>query len=337
MEEQGLVVVKDNFLTRVTQSLRRFFFKEKMKDVVEEKNKKRVQFVECQNTEFVQKEILDARRAFRKYVINNTKNISTDVLSVIAQKIEENEEKISKIIEINNDNITYHEIWEMVIDEKQSTSKFKKKNIKTGRYNVPIGVIGVECEGVRDSIENMLKAISTRNAVIILHQNYNKYSTEALILLIIKDCLNSNYIDDNIIQMYGIEEIDLSKLDRLIRKNGKEDKEKSAKTIFLYQENEAFEDKIENEIERLQNSELYGSYDIKPIKGEFGNIINYLNNNKASAVCMYTNNTQKAYKFINWIDSPNVFVNTGIKSFKNIENGNSDYFNSKYVLHEDVF
>lgn len=337
MEEQGLIVVKDNFLTRVSQSLRRFFFKGKMRDVLEEQNKRRIQFVECNEIEYVQQEILNARRAFRKYVINNTKNISKDVLSAIAQKIEENEERISKIIEINEDNITYHEIWEMVIDEKQNTSKFKKKNLKTGRYNVPIGVIGVECESARDAIANMLRAISTRNAVIVLHQNYNQYSTEALILLIIKDCLKSYYIDDNIVQMYGIEEIDLSKLDKLIRKNDKPVKKESAKTIFLYQENEEYEDEIESELERLKNSELYSSYDIKPIRGDFGNIINYLSNNKASAVCMYTNNTQKAYKFINWIDSPNVFVNTGIRSFNDVKVGTSDYFNSKFILHEDVF
>lgn len=336
MEEQGLVVVKDNFLTKVTQSLRRFFFKGKMKDVLEERNIRRVQFVECENTEFVQKEILDARRAFRKYVINNTKNISADVLSAIVRKIEENEDKITKLIKMNEDDISFQEICEMVIDEKQNISKFKKKNAKTGRYNVPIGVIGAECVETRDSIQNMLRAISTRNAVIVLHQNYNQYSTEALILLIIKDCLRGFYIDDNIIQMCAQEEIDLTKLDKIIRKNGKTASKRGNKVIYLYQENDEYEPQIENEIQRLKNSEVYSSYDIRPIRGEFGNIVNYLSNNQASAICMYTSSTQKAYKFINWVNTPNVFINTGIKNHNDVKVQN-DFFNSKFILHEDVF
>lgn len=337
MEEQGLVVVKESFLTKITNTLKSFFFKGKMRDLLDKNNKRNIEFVNFENDEFVQVEIENARRAFRKYVINNSKNISADVLTFIADKIEENHKKISKIIEINNDDITYHDILQMVIDEKKYTSNFKKKNDKTSRYNVPIGVIGIECENAKDSIESMLKAISTRNSIIILHDSFNKYSTEALILLIMKECLKNYYIDDDIIQMYGIEEIDLSKLDKVIRKNGTKVEKEATKTIYLYQENEEFENDIGNEIDRLQNNELYKSYEIKPIKGAFGDVVNYLSNNEASAVCMYTNNTQKAYKFINWINSPNVFVNTGIKKMYGMHDENNDYFKSKFILHEDVF
>lgn len=336
MQEQGLVVVKDNFLTRITQSIKRFFFKGRMKDLLEDTNRPKIKIIES-NEEFVQKEIVDARRAYRKYVINNNKNISKDVLSYISMKIEENEEKINQIIDINNDSITYQEIAEMIIEEKQQIAKFKAKNSKTGRYNVPVGVIGIECDNVEDSIKAMLKAVSTRNAVIILHNNFNIYSTESLVLLIFKECLKNFYIDDNIIQMFEKEEIDLSKLDKLIKKDGKIVGKDVKNTIYIYQENKEYENEVQNEIERLQNNELYRSYEIKPIAGEFGDIVNYLNENEASAVCMYTNNTQKAYKFINWINSPNVFVNTGIKKCNDTIQENNDYFNSKFVLHEDVF
>ena len=58
MQEQGLVVVKDNFLTRITQSIKRFFFKGKMKDLLEDTNRPKIKFIES-NEEFVQKEIVD--------------------------------------------------------------------------------------------------------------------------------------------------------------------------------------------------------------------------------------------------------------------------------------
>lgn len=340
MEEQGLVVVKDNFLVRLTNVIKRFIFKGKTKELLlEEGTNVKIEVQEIINdNEFIQQEILDARRAFRRYVINNNKKISADILSYIEEKIKENEEEIKKLIIMNNDNISYEDIQKLIENEIKNVSEFKHKNPKTGRYNVPIGVIGIECDNAKNSINGMFKAISTRNSIIILHDKYNKYSTEALILLIIKECLKNFYIDDNLIQMYSKEEVDLNKLDSFIPVLNDEVKpeNKNIHTIYIYQEDSKYEKNVQNEIDRLQNNEEFKSYDIKPIKGEFGNIVNYLNNNKSSAVCMYTDNSQKAYKFINWINSPNVFVNTGIKSCMEIKN-NSDYYNLKYVLHENVF
>ena len=88
MEEQGLVVVKDNFLVKITKTLRRFFFRGKLKNLIAEEEVASAKTVEIdyinQDTEFVQEEVLNARKAFRKYVINNTKNISEDIFSYIS-------------------------------------------------------------------------------------------------------------------------------------------------------------------------------------------------------------------------------------------------------------
>ncbi len=345
VQEDEIVIVKENFLLRIARSIREFFSKRKEKKLllnngnISEKNEdEKIQQVP-DNSDFTQLEILDARRAFRKYVINSNKDISNEILSYVSDKVKENEEKIKQIIEINKDTISYNDILELIENEKKMTQEFKMKDKKTGRYNVPYGVIGVECDNAMDAIENIFKAISTRNSIIVLHNNFNKYSTESLILLIVKECLKNFYIDDNIIQMFEKEEIDLTKLDKLIVKEAQEGKEKNtvSNNIYIYQEDDGYEKIVLDEVNRLQSSEIYRSYNIKPIKGEFANVINYLNKNDAPAVCMYTNNAQKAYKFINWINSPNVFVNTGIKTYKSVSAKNSDYFNDKYVLHEDVF
>lgn len=341
MAEQGLVVVKDNFLVRVTRTLKRFFFKGKLKKMIEDEEISNVPAVKIdfinQDTDFVQEEILNARRAFRKYVINNNKNISEDIFSYILEKIQENETKIKKIIEINNDSIAYENIISLVENEKRCVNNFKLRNKKTGCYQVPLGVIGAVCKDSKDAITNILKSISTRNSIIILHENYRKYSTESLLLLIVQECLKNFYIDDNIIQMFEKEEIDLTKLDRVVGLHDKENCEKCLNTIYIYQEDDSFENDVINEVDRLENMDKYKNCQIKAIKGEFGNIINFLNKNKALAVCMYTNNSQKAYKFINWIDSPNVFVNTGINGCKDVTDVENEYYNCKYVLHGDVF
>ena len=339
MTEQGLVIVKDSFLTRMTKKIKRFFYKGKIRDLYNEKynlqNIVKAQLIDS-GDEFVQKEILDARRAHRKYVINS-KSISSEVFDYTLNKIQENMVQINNIIKINNDNVSFDDIIACLEKEKANAVKFKARNRKNGRYNVPVGVIGIECSTSKEAIKCIFKAISTRNSIIILHNNYNKYSTEALILFIVKECLKNFYIDDNIIQMFEKEEIDLKKLDKIIRRDGEISHKEKSNTIYLYQENDDYEEAVRNEIERLQKSDVYKEYSVKPIKGEFGDIVNYLNNSEASAVCMYTNNTQKAYKFINWIDSPNVFVNTGIINCENNFEKRSEFYNSKYVLHEDVF
>lgn len=340
MEEQGLVVVKDSFLFRFTNAIKKLIFRGKEKVAILEENltdKIKIQEI-TDNNEFVQQEIQDARRAFRKYVINNKKNISTDILLYINEKIEENQQKIRQLIDINKDEKSlYEDILKMLENAIKDVEKFKQLNSKTGRYNVPIGVVGVECVNTKNAIKVMLKAISTRNAIVILHDKYNQYSTESLIMLIIKECLKNFYIDDNIIQMCPKETIDIRKLDNYVPIfNDDGNKDNNTNTIFIYQEDNIYLNTIQDEVTRLENDEEFKFFNIQPIKGDFGNIINYINNEKNCAVCMYTNSSQKAYKFINWVNSPNVFINTGVKSCS-IINNNSDYYNLKYVLHKDVF
>lgn len=339
MEEQGLVVVNDNFLSKVTRFLKKFFSKKidniYLKDD-ERKYEIDIEYIK-KDSEFVQKEIVEARSAFRKYIINNNKTISLDILNYIEEKLYENESKIKKIIEINHNDITFEDIQELLQKEKKNINNFKLRDSKTGCYQVPVGVIGVQCSNTKECVENMLKSITTRNSIMILDENYNKYSTESLILLIIKECLRNFYIDDDIIQMFEKEEIDLTKLDRVINSNNKSDSEIYSNIIYIYQEDDLYESDVIKEVNRLKNTDKYKDYEIKVVKGEFRYIIDFLNKNRAFAVCMYTNNSQKAYKFINWIDSPNLFVNTGVKNCRDIVNNCNEYFNFKYVLHEDVF
>lgn len=344
MEELGLVVVKENFLVKLKNAFKRLFFREKIEIFAQEETTNEI--VELQkiidNDEFVQKEIVDARRAYRKYVINNTPSISKDILEYIKGKVQENQLEIRQLIKSNNDEFTYEELVEMIEKEITELELFKQRSSKTGCYNVPLGVVGVECSNSKESVKAILKAVSTRNAIIILHDNYNKYSTESLILLIVKECLKNFYIDDNIIQIFQYVEIDQSKLDKIITNESIQEadinnqKEQEINKIFIYQEDKKYEEEIKKEIARLQHSDEYKTYKINYISGNFGNIINYLNENIASAVCMYTNNSQKAYKFINWVNSPNVFVNTGIQNCNAI-NSKNEYYNKKYVLHEGVF
>ena len=130
MEEQGLVVVKENFLYKLSHAFKHVFRKSNNltqlpeKSVVlnqEEASDNTANVVEFEHvdadTQFVQKEILDARRAFRKYVIKNNKNISKDVLLFVNEKFQENKSAIEQLIVMNNDDISYDELTKMVENE----------------------------------------------------------------------------------------------------------------------------------------------------------------------------------------------------------------------------
>ena len=276
MEEQGLVVVKDSFLIKIKRTLKRFFFKGKLKDTVNNKtnNEIEINYINEDNV-FVQETILNARRAYRKYVINNTNKISEDILSYISNKIYENEEKIRKIIEINKDSISFFDIVQLIEEEKKSINQFKLRNNELSCYQVPVGVIGVLCQDAKQAILGMLKAISTRNSVIILENDYNKYSTEALICLIIQECLKNFYIDDNLVQIVDKIEVDLSKLDRIINESNNVEDEKFRNIICLYQEDGSYDNKVVKEVERLKLLDEYSDFDIEVVKGDFGNVIDF--------------------------------------------------------------
>ncbi len=136
MQEQGLVVVNDNFLGKFSRFLRKIFFSKKIEEVYKEDDTN-VEYIK-KDTQFVQAEIIAARNAFKKYIINNNKNISEDIILYVIKQIQDNREKIQKIIDINEDNITFEDIIIMLENEKTNISKFKHKNKKTGCYQVPV-------------------------------------------------------------------------------------------------------------------------------------------------------------------------------------------------------
>ena len=119
MEEQVLVEVKDNFFSKITKAFKKIFAKNNKENLLlAENNRIDIEVIENDNG-FTQQEIISARRAFRKYVINNNSNVSTDIFDYIISKIKENKEKIEQIIEINNDNISYEQM-----------KKIQKTNLK---------------------------------------------------------------------------------------------------------------------------------------------------------------------------------------------------------------
>ena len=263
----------------------------------------------------IQEEIRYARSAFRKYVVNDTENIEQELFSIITTEIMNNQQNIEKIIEINEDNMTINDILDIIDAERKIKKKFKEE--KNDIYRMPIGVVGVGCRNTKECITYMLKAISTRNAIIILNDDLIKYRTEDLILLIIKQCLIRCNVDDDLIQMHYTEEIDLNKLDKVIyfdedKKDEKEVKkeEDNKEIIYMYKDSELFNYEIKSEYLKLIKNKEKTNREVKVISGKFVDVTKYLEHNKSNIVVIYTDNEENAYKLANWVNTDNVFVNT---------------------------
>ena len=184
--------------------------------------------------------------------------------------------------------------------------------------------------------------------------------------MIVKECLKKFHVDSNLIQILEKDEIDLDKLDKFIsnennfaaenmsrsrnKSNTKnvsdiENKTNSeniyhtgneSRDIYIYEDSENYRENVISAFEKLRGTDEYKDYNIVPIQGDFANVINFLNDRKPLAVCMYTDSSQKAYKLMNWVNSPNIFINVDVPKVS-MEKCDNCYYELKFVLHKDVF
>lgn len=144
-----------------------------------------------------------------------------------------------------------------------------------------------------------------------------------MILIIIQEALKKFEIDENLIMILPYEECFYSYFDKVIytynkqgkklRQNGYE-KKKSIKQKYLFIENTeleeiALKDNLDEEKEIL--------------RGSIDEAIDKINESHPFVATIYTKDAEKAYRFLNLINSPNVLVNTSLSNAK--EMGNSSY------------
>lgn len=282
-----------------------------------------------------------AKQAFENYVINDTFEIEENLYKFIEERIKANEDNIKRIIEINKVNITFDEIIKIVEDEKKILKEYKRtvRTIKIdeifmfSEYQVPVGVIGIETNHSKDAIINILKALTTRNAIIVIQEEYNKYSIENLILLIVKESLKKFDIDENIIQIVKKEEInnvEKTEFDIFINKEGLEERKDYKEKLYIYQEDEYFKEVIEDELKSLRTI----GREVELLTGEFYKCIEIINKSRNLGVSIYTQDRKKGYKFVNLINSKNVFLNSNLQNVQDIEENNIKYLTNKNIICE---
>ena len=278
--------------------------------------------------------------ATNSYRLKNDNQITENVLIYIEERIKTNKKEIEKLIEIKEENITYEEIENAIKEEIKEDVKYKdykKMVISQDRFILatllmPIGTIAVEAYDTIEVIRYLIKAIKTRNGIAISDVEYDEQSIKYLIFEIIKEALKKFNIDENLIMILPYEECFYSYFDKVIYTYNKEGKKltrnryESKKYIenkYLYIENSELEEIALRDNQNLEKEVIYGAIE---------EVIEKINEVPSISVSIYTKSAEKAYNFINLVNSQNILVNTSLENTKETDISSCELYNYKNII-----
>ena len=285
----------------------------------------------------MKEEIKKLKEAYKKYNLDNRDDLPNKILEYISERIKANKLEIEQIIDIKKIELKYEAIIDTINNELNNKIEsygktvINKKGFMFSQILVPVGIVAVETYDPIEIIKYWLKAIKSRNAVVISSVEYDENSIEGLILIIIKEALLKFRIDENIVMYMPFEECFYEYFDKVIYTyNEKGEKEKKVRTQmkridkeqikknYVYVEDEYFRE----EAEKNKNAEI--------ITGEINEVFEKIQN--AMCATIYTQNSKKAFEFINLADCINVFVNTNVENAINTLESEDELYKYRNII-----
>ena len=288
----------------------------------------------------MKEEIALLKNAYETYNLDIRENVSTDVLLYIRGRLIENKEFLEQLISVTKENITFSEIinaFDRAFKQKEAYKSEKKMKqneygFVSNIYTSSVGLIAVETYSPLYIIEYFVLAIKSRNVIAISDLEYEEESVKSAILIIFSEALKKFNIDANLINIIPFEECNYELFDKVIYADEKEIRElkKSTDEIFLYIENEFFNEIAEEEKKILEEE----GENVRIIRNDFYDAIEKINKNNAFAACIYTKNPKLGYKFINLVKADNAFVNSSIYYSEKIEKNPNPLYKNKKIMYE---
>ncbi len=277
------------------------------------------------------------RNATNNYRLNNNYQITENLLKYIQERIIANKNEIEELIKLKEEKYKYEDIKNAIDEEIDKETKYKdyrrmyinKEKFISTSLLMPIGVIAVETFDTIEVIKYFIRAIKSRNSIVISDVEYDEHSVKFLILEIFKEALKKFGIDQNLIMILPYEECFYKYFDKVIYtydetgktliENRYENKEESElKYIYI-------EDKGLAEIaKRDNNGEI--------VYGNIEEVIEKINTTYSQGATIYTSNSQIAYKFINLVHSKNVIVNASLQNVEDIIKASNEMYEYKNII-----
>lgn len=334
-ESKELIEIKKGIWQKIKEWFKRFSAPKNKVNYEESKSEK----IE-ENTEIESKDnIIDKmKKAYEVYNLNSDPYIERTIYELLKERIEANIIEINKIIDLDDAKITFDDIEEIWgyeyrnIDEYKNTLSMRKIDDKFmySLYKVPKGLIKVYSSRPVMTIRQIFKAITTRNSIVVVEDNYSEYSVQNLVLLIAQELLKKFNIDENIIQIIPAQEDIEDKFFDVVMSIDKVSEKEKTNNLYIYMEDEYFKNIVINEAKQLKIDSL----NPKIITGDMDEAIEKINATQNLGVSIYTQDRKKAYKFINLINSDNVFFNATIREVKEARKLNDNYFRAKNIVYE---
>lgn len=333
MSEKEIIKYEEKSIwKKIKENLKKFFG-------IKEKESKKEERIDLSKYEEEENEIIKkAKKAFEVYALNKDAEITKKIVKTLKERLEENEGAIQRLINISKEEIEYEEIISMLEEESKEIEEYKKteymKKIDDkfiySKYQVPVGIILIETDDVKEAIRNIYKGIITRNAIIIKQNKENIYRIERLILMIVQECIKKYGVDENIVQIIEKEEVAVEKVDVYINKEENKVGKERSNIYYIYEENEYFKEVVKEEIEKLKKM----GKSVQVLTGDINRVIEKINETKNVGSSIYTKDRQVGYKYINMVNSDNVYMNTTLE--KAIENKPKEniYYMSKNIVCE---
>lgn len=283
-------------------------------------------------------DISKLRKATNNYRLNNSYEITENLLKYIQERIIANKSEIEELIKLKKEKYKYEEIKNAVDEEIKKKIKYKdyirmyinKDKFISTMLLMPIGVIAVEAFDTIEVIKYFIKAIKSRNSIAISDVEYDEQSVKFLILEIFKEALKKFGIDQNLIMILPYEECFYKYFDKVIYTY-----DETGKTLIenRYDNKEESEQKyIYIEDNELEENAKRDNTDGEIVYGNIEEVIKKINTTYSQGAVIYTKNSQMAYKFINLVHSKNVMVNTSLQNVEDIKKTANEMYEYKKII-----
>lgn len=271
--------------------------------------------------------------AYRSYVEKDSL-LAIKLLRYIKERVEANSEEIEKLNKELKTGIDIDVIKNII--DKNIDKEYQYKNVKKTleldenyifyTYQVPKGVLAVRCDNELDVIKNIFEAISTHNCITIIYEKDNKYNLSNLILLIVKESLKKLEVSEELVNIMESEyDYEFS---NIINKNIVEKKEETLKKLYIYKYDDYFEEEVKKEKERIEKLGI----DYEILTGDFDEVVDKINKTRNLGASIYTQDKEIGYKFINYVHSDNVFLNTSLENVEKSDINDNLYYGWKNIV-----
>lgn len=284
-------------------------------------------------------EMILIKNAYNSYNLNGDEQISKKVLKYIGSRLKENKENIENLIDVFKEKITFNDLISCFEKEMDEPDLYKKEKVMKkvgnefyyGIYTTSVGNILIETVNTINVLKYFVKGIKSRNSVTISDIEYHENDLKNAILLIFKNALEKYEIDSNLLNIIPYEECKNEWFDKVILDD--ENKVLTNKLFtdysYIYLENESFASMAVSDLSRLSNR----GKQVEILKGSFEDVVNKINQEKIFSACIYTENRDLAYSFINLTQASNVFVNASLDEAEELENIEDEFYTKKKIMY----